>query len=56
MGSVHFGLVYRVWTEGPISVRETDRMEGRFYTVAELAERYERMETWSQLVFNALFR
>lgn len=56
VGRVHFGLVYRVRARGEVSVRETDRMHGRFYTAAELAAHYERMETWSRMVYDALLR
>ena len=57
VGAVHFGLVYRVVLGNrDVAVRETELMEGRFYTLDELAALRGRIETWSQLVFDALLR
>ena len=38
----------------PVAVRETDKLSGAFATVAEVAAVIDRMETWSQLVFEEL--
>jgi len=52
VGSVHFGLVYRAeLLDGTVEVEEKDKMTGEFLTPKILASKFERMETWSQLVF-----
>lgn len=54
VGSVHFGVVYVVETEGPvIRVREEDRLSGHLATPADVQAAREDMETWSQLILNA---
>jgi predicted NUDIX family phosphoesterase len=53
VGRVHLGVVYLAEAAGrPVAVRETDKLEGRFVTPADLLAVYDRMETWSQLVFD----
>lgn len=55
VGSVHLGAVYILDAhEQNVTVRETDKMTGRWATRAELAENREHMETWSQIVYDAL--
>lgn len=54
VGSVHLGAVYVLDAhEQNVTVRETDKMTGRWATRAELAENREAMETWSQIVYDA---
>lgn len=51
VGRVHLGLVYIC--EAPrdaVSVRETEKMSGQWYTPDELEKASERLETWSQLL------
>jgi predicted NUDIX family phosphoesterase len=51
VGSVHLGVVFTVEADGrPVSVRETDKLTGRMATPGEVAEAWDRLETWSQLV------
>lgn len=51
VGAVHLGVVFTVETGGrAVSVRETDKLRGRFATRDELIGAWARMETWSQLV------
>ena len=55
VGAVHFGLVYTADANGrAVAVRETDKLRGRFVAVEEVRDVYDRLETWSQLVFDAL--
>lgn len=55
VGSVHLGVVYIAEAGGrPVRVRETDKLEGSFAAPAEVRAVYDRLETWSQLVFDAL--
>ena len=54
VGAVHFGIVYRIETTGPVTVRESDKMLGRLVPREELdrlqAEENARFETWSSLI------
>lgn len=51
VGRVHLGVVFVVEAAGrPVSVRETDKLSGRFAEAGELRAAWDRMETWSQLV------
>ncbi len=53
VGRVHLGVVFFAEAAGrPVSVRETAKLEGRFAAPAALLAVYDRMETWSQLVFD----
>ena len=55
VGSVHLGAVYVADADGrAVDVRETDKLEGGFAERDEVAAVVDRMETWSQLVFDAL--
>jgi predicted NUDIX family phosphoesterase len=55
VGSVHLGIVYVADAAGrSVAIRETHKLEGSFATTKEVATVRSRMETWSQLVFDAL--
>jgi len=55
VGSVHVGAVYVGNANGrPVVIRETHKLEGRFAGVDETARVRDRMESWSQLVFDLL--
>ncbi len=55
VGSVHLGAVYVADAGGrSVSVRETDKLQGGFAGRTEIEAVVDRMETWSQLVFEAL--
>jgi len=55
VGAVHLGVVFSVDAAGrAMRVREGEKLIGAFVTVAELAESWDRLETWSQLVSEAL--
>jgi predicted NUDIX family phosphoesterase len=53
VGRVHLGAVHLLEPEAPhVTVRETEKMSGRWVAVGELAALRERMETWSQIVYD----
>jgi predicted NUDIX family phosphoesterase len=55
VGRVHVGVVFVAEAEGrPVAVRETEKLEGRFVTTADLLAVRDRMESWSQLVLDFL--
>ena len=55
VGSVHVGAVYVADAAGrPVAIRETDKLAGSFAASAAVREVVDRMETWSQLVFEHL--
>jgi predicted NUDIX family phosphoesterase len=55
VGAVHLGLVYVAQADGrPVAIRELDKLEGRFASVAEVAAVADRLETWSALLFDFL--
>jgi predicted NUDIX family phosphoesterase len=55
VGQVHLGAVFVLEAaDDRVSVRETEKMVGRWATRDELAEKREAMETWSQIVFDAI--
>lgn len=56
VGAVHLGVVFSVDADGrEVTVREHEKLVGRWATVAELRDAWERLETWSQLVAAHLF-
>lgn len=55
VGSVHLGVVFTVEADGhSVSVREQEKLTGRFATPDEVLAAWERLETWSQLTFTEL--
>jgi predicted NUDIX family phosphoesterase len=57
VGRVHLGVVFSAEADGrPVSVRETDKLRGAFVDGSEVLRVYERLETWSQLLFDHLSR
>ena len=55
VGAVHLGVVFLADAAGrPVGVRETDKLTGSFAEPSEVAAVAEHLETWSQLVFEAL--
>jgi predicted NUDIX family phosphoesterase len=55
VGSVHLGVVYVADAAGrAVSIRETDKLSGRFADPADVAAVAPDLETWSQLVFEQL--
>ncbi len=55
VGAVHLGVVFRVDAQDrAVAVRETEKLTGRWATRDELADAWDRMETWSRLVAHDL--
>jgi predicted NUDIX family phosphoesterase len=55
VGSVHLGAVYLGDAVGrPVAIRETDKLEGAFAALPEVAAVLDRMESWSALAFSFL--
>lgn len=55
VGAVHLGVVFTVDAAGrPVAVREHDKLFGSFVGTDALAANWDRIETWSQIVAEAL--
>lgn len=55
VGSVHLGAVFVLEThDRDVTVRETDKMTGRWCPASELASLREAMETWTEIVYDSL--
>ena len=55
VGAVHLGVVFTVEAEGrSVAVREQDKLVGAFAGADEVAASWERLETWSRLVADAM--
>jgi predicted NUDIX family phosphoesterase len=55
VGAVHLGVVFTVEADGrPVTVREDDKLVGEFVEADAVRAAWDRLETWSQLVANAL--
>jgi predicted NUDIX family phosphoesterase len=55
VGVHHLGLVYLAEASGrPVGVRETDKLSGSFERIEVVRAAYDLMETWSQLVLDAI--
>jgi predicted NUDIX family phosphoesterase len=55
VGEVHIGFVYIADAGGrPVTIRETDKLEGAFATTDDVAAVRDGLETWSRLAFDAL--
>lgn len=55
VGAVHLGVVFEVDAAGrALEVRERDKLSGSFATPAQLAAAHPDLETWSQLIVEAL--
>ena len=55
VGSVHLGAVFVLEVlSGDVVVRETDKMTGRWIATGELAPLRDRMETWTEIVYDAV--
>jgi predicted NUDIX family phosphoesterase len=53
VGAVHVGLVQVLTVDGSVAVRETDQLEGKFATLAEIESLHSsgaNLETWSSLL------
>ncbi len=53
VGRVHIGVVFAAEAAGrPVAIRETDKLEGAFVAPADVLRVYDRLETWSALVYD----
>jgi len=53
VGHVHVGVVFLGEASGrPVAIRETEKLEGRFAAPSDVAAVRDRMESWSQLLFD----
>ncbi len=53
VGQVHVGVVFEADAAGrSLAIRETDKLSGRFVDAAQALTVYERMETWSQFLYD----
>jgi predicted NUDIX family phosphoesterase len=54
VGRVHLGLLFEIDSTSPdVRVRETHKMDGGWALIGQLAQSYERFETWSQIVYDS---
>ena len=55
VGLHHLGIVFLAEADGrPVAVRETHKLSGSFVEVEDVRAVYDLMETWSQLVLDAI--
>jgi predicted NUDIX family phosphoesterase len=54
VGKVHFGLVLLLKGDSPEISIKTEHRHGSLATMQEIEATFEKLETWSQFVFNAL--
>jgi predicted NUDIX family phosphoesterase len=55
VGMHHLGIVYVAdAARRPVGVRETQKLSGSFEEIGAVRAVYDRMETWSQLVLDAI--
>ena len=55
VGAVHLGLVFSAEAGGrPVEVRETEKLDGSFVPLADVADVADLLETWSALLFDFL--
>ncbi len=56
VGRVHIGLLatIEISEDAIVKVTETDQLEGKWYSVDELKDNYESLESWSKFVVDAL--
>jgi len=54
VGRVHLGALFEIDSTSPeVTVRETHKMQGTWALIGTLQESYERLETWSQIVYDS---
>ncbi|MFO1541255.1 MAG: NUDIX domain-containing protein [Chloroflexota bacterium] len=55
VGRVHLGIVYAVEVGGrPVAVRESEKLSGAFVAPLGVLRVYDRLETWSSLLYDFL--
>lgn len=54
VGRVHLGVLFEIDSISPdVHVRETHKMDGEWALMGHLVQSHERLETWSQIVFDS---
>ena len=54
VGRVHLGVLFEIDSISPdVHVRETHKMDGAWALIGQVGQSYERLETWSQIVFDS---
>jgi predicted NUDIX family phosphoesterase len=51
VGKVHLGLAFEIFLNCDVSIREKDKMEGEVIPPSQLSDQKEKMETWSQILY-----
>ena len=51
---MHLGACFTLETEGEVTVKETEKLEGLWMTLPELKANYDYMETWTQIALEVL--
>jgi predicted NUDIX family phosphoesterase len=55
VGAVHVGVVFAAEAAGRgVSIRETEKLDGEFVAPRDVLRVYDRLETWSRLVYDYL--
>jgi predicted NUDIX family phosphoesterase len=55
VGAVHVGIVFTAEAAGrPVAIRETEKLDGAFVAPRDVLRVYERLETWSRLLYDYL--
>jgi predicted NUDIX family phosphoesterase len=55
VGAVHVGIVFVAEAAGrPVAIRETEKLAGAFVAPREVLRVYDRLETWSRLLYDYL--
>ena len=53
VSNYHIGLVYCIHVNEKIAIKEVDKMLGKWATEEEIKERYEQLESWSQIAWDS---
>jgi predicted NUDIX family phosphoesterase len=57
VGRVHLGVLFEIEaSSSDVTVRETTKMDGGWTLLGRLGDSYERLETWSQIVYDSYLR
>jgi len=57
VGRVHIGVLFEVVSSSSdVRVRETDKMHGTWALMDRLRDTYDRLETWSQIVYDSFLQ
>lgn len=54
VGQVHLGVLFEIDNRSfDVTIRENEKMNGRWMRLDQLPQAYERLETWSQIVYDS---